>query len=66
MENLTDRRAWWVTVHKVTESDMTEATQHAHKVVPISEFKYISKIGMGKTCKLKDVSFQCMTKFTTN
>ena len=21
-------------------------------------------IGMGKTCKLKDVSFQCMTKFT--
>ena len=23
-------------------------------------------IWMGKTCKLKDVSFQCMTKFTTN
>ena len=23
-------------------------------------------IGIGKTCKLKDVSFQCMTKFTTN
>ena len=23
-------------------------------------------IGMGKTCKLKDVPFQCMTKFTTN
>ena len=23
-------------------------------------------IGMGKTCKLKDVSFQRMTKFTTN
>ena len=23
-------------------------------------------IGMGKTCKLKDVSFKCMTKFTTN
>ena len=23
-------------------------------------------IGMGKTCKLKAVSFQCMTKFTTN
>ena len=22
-------------------------------------------IGMGKTCKLRDVSFQCMTKFTT-
>ena len=23
-------------------------------------------IGMGKTCKLKAVSFHCMTKFTTN
>ena len=23
-------------------------------------------IRMGMTCKLKDVSFQCMTKFTTN
>ena len=23
-------------------------------------------IGMGKTCKLKAVSIQCMTKFTTN
>ena len=23
-------------------------------------------IGTGKTCKLKAVSFQCMTKFTTN
>ena len=23
-------------------------------------------IGMGKTCKSKAVSFQCMTKFTTN
>ena len=23
-------------------------------------------IGMGKTCKPKAVSFQCMTKFTTN
>ena len=23
-------------------------------------------IGMGNTCKLMSVSFQCMTKFTTN
>ena len=23
-------------------------------------------IGMGKTCKPKAISFQCMTKFTTN
>ena len=26
--------------------------------------KEMGGIGMGKTCKLKDVSFQCMTKFT--
>ena len=26
----------------------------------------VGGIGMGKTCKLKAVSFQCMTKFTTN
>ena len=25
-----------------------------------------SALNMGKTCKLKAVSFQCMTKFTTN
>ena len=24
LENFTDRRAWWVTVHDVTESDTTE------------------------------------------
>ena len=24
--NPMDRRAWWATIHKVTESDMTEAT----------------------------------------
>ena len=26
LENLMDRGAWWATVHRVTESDMTEAT----------------------------------------
>ena len=26
LENSTDREAWWATVHRVTESDMTEAT----------------------------------------
>ena len=25
-----DREAWWATVHRVAESDMTEATEHAH------------------------------------
>ena len=31
LENPMDRGAWWATVHSVTESDMTEATQHACK-----------------------------------
>ena len=26
LENPMDREAWWATVHRVTESDMTEAT----------------------------------------
>ena len=26
LENLMDRGAWWATVHRVTESDMTEVT----------------------------------------
>ena len=29
LENPMDRGAWWATVHKVTESDTTEATYHA-------------------------------------
>ena len=28
LENPMDRGAWWATVHRLTESDMTEATQH--------------------------------------
>jgi len=27
-ENPIDRGAWWAAVHRVTESDMTEATEH--------------------------------------
>ena len=30
LENLMDRGAWQATVHKVTESDTTEATWRAH------------------------------------
>ena len=26
LENLMNREAWWATVHRVTESDMTEVT----------------------------------------
>ena len=29
LKNPTDRGAWWATVHRVTESDTTEATVHA-------------------------------------
>ena len=25
-----DSRAWWATVHEITESDMTEVTLHTH------------------------------------
>ena len=25
-----DRGAWWVIVHRVAESDVTEVTEHAH------------------------------------
>ena len=29
LENPMDRRAWWAIIHRVTESDMTEAAEHA-------------------------------------
>ena len=29
-----ERGAWWATVHWVTESDMTEVTEHAHMQRP--------------------------------
>ena len=29
-ENPMDRGAWWAMVHGVSESDMTEATEHEH------------------------------------
>ena len=30
LENPMDRGAWWATVYRVAESDMTEATKHTH------------------------------------
>ena len=40
-----DRRAWWATVHGVTKSDMTEATQHTHSSLRNkftgSQFQYL-------------------------
>ena len=29
LENPMDREAWWATVHRITESDMTDVTEHA-------------------------------------
>ena len=31
LKNPMNKGAWWATVHKVTESDTTEATQHTCK-----------------------------------
>ena len=35
LENPMDRGAWWATVHRVTELDMTEGTLHARIMVVI-------------------------------
>ena len=32
LENPMDRRAWWLTVHRVAESDMTEVTYHTRVI----------------------------------
>ena len=40
LENLMDRGAWWATVHSMAESDMTEATQHAHMILLLLSFSY--------------------------
>ena len=36
--NSMDRGAWWVTVHGVAESDMTEVTEHRHSTCPLSQW----------------------------
>ena len=32
LENTMDKGAWWATVHRVAESDMTEAAEHAQAI----------------------------------
>ena len=38
LKNPMDRGAWWVTVHGVPESGMTEVTEHAHTYMYIYTF----------------------------
>ena len=33
LENSKDRRAWWVAVHGITESDMTGQLTHTHTIL---------------------------------
>ena len=39
LENTMDRRAWRATVHGVTQSDTTEATQHTHTTFKSVDFE---------------------------
>ena len=41
LENSMDRGAWWATAHRVTESDKTEVTWHAH-LACTSSFSYVA------------------------
>ena len=34
-----DRRAWWDTFHRVTESDTTEATEHTHARLKVKQVR---------------------------
>ena len=52
LENPMDRGAWWATVHRVAESDTTEATQHTH-----TRFGYYKSIKSLELWALKQGSF---------
>ena len=43
-----DRGVWWATVHRVTESDMTDATEQACKQSPIDWDFTIASLIWGK------------------
>ena len=38
LENPIDRGAWWATVHRITESDTTDATLYARMHTQLGEF----------------------------
>ena len=56
LKKLMDRGAWWATVHRVTKSDMTEATEHTRtkltpKVVLLRPL--LAHIHLLETCPLQ-------------
>ena len=55
LENPVDRRTWRGTVHRVTqiESDMTEATEHAH--IHRLTFHFLSCFQFERICRLRSI-----------
>ena len=39
LENPMDRGSWWATVHEITESDTTEANEHASRTEKKTDIK---------------------------
>ena len=80
LETLTDREAWWATVHRVTQSDTTEVTPHArstqhvlsetvwHKVASFQDDR-LNKTAHVLTCPScsnpKDITVKIFTREST-
>ena len=56
LKNLMDRGAWQAMVHRVAQSDMTEAAQHAHRGLQFRKLYEVDIIKAGSTrmCSLKE------------
>ena len=56
-------------IHHINHYYITEGAYNQHQSIYLKqggEREVGGGIGMGNTCKPMAVSFQCMTKFTTN